>query len=264
MLEALDELGVRPRMIAGSSIGAIIGALYASGMSGGEIRELIAGFIVSSDESMIQALVDEDAWRWIDFVQLDLGEGGLLSSEGFLSFLYDELPVHTFEALEIPLKVVAADLWQREQVVLASGELEPAIQASMALPGVFKPVKRDGRLLVDGGTVNPVPYDLLLDSCDLVIGVDVIGQRTPPESLVPSYFETVFNAVKVMQHAIMTNKRRYRPPDIYIVPEIRDIRALEFLRAEAVFEQAKPAKAELKRRLRDAMSSASAEQAPHG
>ncbi len=249
MLEVLDEMGIRPCHISGSSIGAIIGALYASGMTGREIRELVEQFIISPEKPLMEQLTNKETLRWLEFIEVELGHGGLLSSEGFISYLYETLQYDTFEELKIPLSVVAADLWHREQIVLDSGQLLPAVKASMALPGVFHPVEIDNRVLIDGGTVNPVPYDVLSKSCDIVIGIDVSGERSIPETAIPGYFETLFNSVKVMQKTIMTEKLRRKKPDIYISPQIIDIRALEFYRAEQVFEQAKPAKKELRQEL---------------
>ncbi len=249
MLELLDELSIQPGMIAGTSIGAIIGALYAGGMSGKEIRGLVEQFFISWEEPLFEELVDKEALRWFEFIEVEVGSGGLLSSEGFISFLYDTLKQERFDQLKIPLKVTAADLWRREQVVLQEGDLLPAIKASMALPGIFQPVVMDDRVLIDGGTVNPVPYDLLIGECDIVIAIDVAGERTRPQDSVPSYFSTVFNAAKVMQQAIMTEKLRRLEPDIYLSPPIVDIRALEFYRAQEVFEQAIPARNELRQRL---------------
>ena len=255
MLEALDEMSITPHRIAGSSIGAVIGALYASGMTGKEIRALVGQFSLSPGEGLVEELLNKDALRWIEFIEIDLGHGGLLSSEGFISFLYDTLKHDTFEARDIPLRVTAADMWARTGIVLESGPLLAAIKASMALPGVFQPVLIDDRVLIDGGTVNPVPYDLLMADCDIVVGIDVIGERTTPKSLVPGYFETLFNSATVMQQAIMTEKLRREQPAIYITPRIVDIRALEFYRAQQVFEQAGPAKQELKHRLAQVLQS---------
>lgn len=254
MLEALDEMGIRVARIAGSSIGAIVGSLYAAGMSGKEIRDLVAQFVLSHQEKPLNRIFEGRTLEWINFVDIELGNGGLLSADGFLTFMSETLKKKIFEELDIPMHIVAADLWTREQVVLASGDLVSAINASMAIPGVFEPVRRDGRVLIDGGTCNPVPYDLLIDHCDLVIAVDVIGERTPPESGVPGYFETVFNSVKVMQASIMNEKRRHRKPDIYISPPVKDIRALEFYRAQEVFEQSTPAKEILKQQLKKVMA----------
>lgn len=250
LLEVLDEMGIVPKQISGSSIGAIIGALYAGGLSGSEIRELVEQFIISPNEELIDELRDKETLRWLDFIDVEIGKGGLLNSRGFISFLYDKLKQEKFDQLKIPLKVVAGDLWKREQIVLQSGNLLPAIEASMALPGIFEPVLVNNRVLVDGGTVNPVPYDLLMDECDIVIAIDVDGIRKKPENLMPSYLDTIFNSIKVMQRAIMSEKLQQRRPHIYISPHIVDVRALEFYRADEVFKQARPAKEELKLKLK--------------
>jgi NTE family protein len=242
MLEALDEMGIKVSRIAGSSIGAIIGSLYAAGMSGKKIRDLVERFVLSHQEKPLTRLMEKDAFEWINFVEIELGNGGLVSADGFLAFMSDILKKKKFEELEMPIEIVAADLWAREQVVLASGDLISAINASMAIPGVFEPVRRDGRVLIDGGTCNPVPYDLLMDHCDIVIAVDVIGERTQPSSGVPGYFETIFNSVKVMQTAVMNEKRQQQNPAIYLAVPVVDIRALEFYRAQEVFAQSVPAR----------------------
>jgi NTE family protein len=251
VLETLDELGVRPRRIAGSSIGAIVGALYASGLSGREIRDLVMRSFTVREDQPLSDLLSEDAVRWAELIEVDLGDGGLLSSDGIMAFLIDALEVERFEALELPLLVVAGDLWTREQVVLREGDLASALRASMALPGVFRAVRREGRTLVDGGTVNPVPFDLLSGDCGFVIAVDVAGVRTPPENGAVGYFETVFNAAKVMQQSIVNAKRQLGEPDLYLAPAITDIRSLEFHRAEEVFEQARPVQERLRRELPD-------------
>jgi NTE family protein len=237
MLEALDDMGIQVACIAGSSIGAIIGSLYAAGKSGKQIRDIVERFVVSRREQPLKRLIDSGAFEWINFVEIELGNGGLISVEGFLAFMSETLDKKTFEDLDIPIRIVAADLWSREQVVLTSGDLISAINASMALPGVFEPVRRNGRVLVDGGAYNPVPYDLLIEDCDIVIGIDVTGERTKPPSDLPGYFETVFNSIKVMQAAIMNEKRRHREPDVYVSVPVVDIRALEFYRAQEVFDQ---------------------------
>ena len=253
MLEALDDMRIQVAHIAGSSIGAIIGSLYAAGMSGKEIRGLVERFVLSEWEEPLTKLVEGNAFQWIDFVEIELGNGGLVSADGFLAFMSDTLKKRSFEELDIPLRIVAADLWKREQVVLASGDLISAINASMAIPGVFEPVQREGRVLIDGGTCNPVPYDLLMDLCDIVIAVDVIGERTQPASGLPGYFETVFNSIKVMQTAVMNEKRQQQKPAIYISVPVVDIRALEFYRAQEVFEQSMRARDSLKQQLPQAI-----------
>lgn len=245
MLEVLDRMKLRPHRIAGSSIGAVIGAMFAAGMSAANIRELVDEAFVSGDTSLMRKLVSEQAMRWLELVELEVGDGGLLDSQRILSHFYDSISADTFADLEVRLDIVAADLWGTEQVVLNDGALLPAVKASMAIPGIFEPVEMDGRVLIDGGAVNPVPWDLLFDDCDIVIGIDVNGVRSRPESDEGGYFDILFNSIKVMQDAIVTEKMRHRAPDIFIAPQIRNIRALEFYNAATVFEQAAPAAKQL-------------------
>lgn len=249
MLEVLDELGITPYHISGSSIGAIIGALYASGMSASDIRRLVEQFIISDKEPVVEELLNKQAIQWIEFIELDVGKGGLLSSEGFISYLYSSIKLDSFEQLRIPLTVVAADLWRKQQVVLDSGPLLPAIKASMSLPGIFQPVIINDRVLIDGGTVNPVPFDLLPGTCDITIAIDVSGIRPPPANGIPGYFETVFNSVKVMHEAIVSEKLKHNQPTIYLAPPITNVRALEFYKAEHVFQQSIPSRERLKSEL---------------
>ncbi len=214
MLEVLDELKIRPHRIAGSSIGAVIGAMYASGMPASEIRDVANGAFTTTESDNLQELVSDQVMEWLELIELELGNGGLLDSQKILSHFYRSIGVEAFSDLEIPLDIVAGDLWKKEQVVLNSGPLLPAVQASMALPGVFEPVVIGNRVLIDGGTVNPVPWDLLFEDCDIVVGIDVSGVRSRPASNEHSYFEILFNSIKVMQKAIISEKARHRRPSI--------------------------------------------------
>ena len=250
MLEVLDELNIRPYRIAGTSIGAVIGALYASGMTGREIKHLIDSLTVAEDESWLSSLFMEDVGRWWSLIELQLGRGGLLDTTPFATFLQEILGISRFKELQIPLKVVAADFWSRKQVVFEKGELLPAIQASIAIPGLFSPVQINGQVLVDGGLVNPVPYDLLFDDCDVVVAIDVLGNRTPDTANNgPTYFETTFNTYQILQSSIIQEKIKNRPPDIYIRPDLKNIRVLDFNRVTEIYAQAKPAQDKLRQSL---------------
>ncbi|MGD8514186.1 MAG: patatin-like phospholipase family protein [Granulosicoccaceae bacterium] len=250
MLEVLDELHIRPHRISGTSIGAVMGALYASGMSGQQIRRLIDRLTVTEGESWLSAIFEQDVGRWWDWLELQLGRGGLLDTSAFAEFLRETLGVARFEDLQIPLKVVAADFWERKQVVFEKGELIPAIQASIAVPGLFSPVQFKRQVLVDGGLVNPVPYDLLFDDCDIVVAIDVLGDRTAEAADGgPSYFETTFNTYQILQASIIQEKLKNRPPHIYIRPELENIRVLEFNRVNEIYAQAEPARKDLRRSL---------------
>jgi NTE family protein len=116
------------------------------------------------------------------------------------------------------------------------------------MPGLIKPVQFDGRLLVDGGAVNPLPYDLLLDRADVVIAVDVTfgalrGRKDPRP------FETMFGAAQIMQGAITAQKLKARPPTMLIRPPVQQFRVLEFFRAGQILRACDPAKDDFKRAL---------------
>jgi len=253
MLEALDELGLRPHLIAGTSIGAIVGALYAAGHSGAAIRALVEQFLVKQDPAAPSLIPLPRSLRWLDFIDPDFGEGGLLDSTDFIAYLGEVISARRFRDLDIDLKVVAADLWSGEQVVLDSGELLPAIQASMALPGVFAPVAYGKRQLVDGGVANPLPYDLLFDSCDLVVAIDVSGDRKLDNDTQLSFLGVLFHSFHTMSHNLLVQRLGQRRPDIYIRPEIQEVRVLEFYKAEQVFQAALPARKQLVKALRKAL-----------
>jgi NTE family protein len=135
-------------------------------------------------------------------------------------------------------------------VVFDKGDLLPAIQASMAVPGVYAPVCLEDRVLIDGGVVNLVPYDHVKPHCDVTIAVDVGGSRFPDETPVPNVMESLLGTIDVMQEAMLNNKLKHHPPDIFIHPEIRGIRMMDFTRIEKVLEQTQPAIDELVEKLK--------------
>jgi NTE family protein len=259
VLEALDELGVRPSIIAGTSMGAIVGALYASGMSGREIKERVKRHIVLKDDTWYDLIEKRaDLLKWLNVFSADFSRGGFIKAQGFLKFLLGEIRKSTFEELEIPLLVIAADFWTAEEIVFETGDLLSAVQASMAVPGVFAPVSIAGRVLVDGGVVNLVPYDHLLDRADITVAVNVSRTRAQSIKEVPSAMESVLGALDIMQKAALAEKMKYRKPDIYVHPEMRAVRMLEFTKIEEVFVQAAPAVAALKKQLAEKYADQSA------
>ena len=254
MLEALDELGITPHRIAGCSIGAVMGALYASGLSAQEIKDKIARLAITRSDTVRGVFSDRKINKWLGMIDPDFRRSGLIKSESIMAELCEDRSCETFEELAIPLTVVATDFWERRTVVLDSGPLKPAIQASMALPGLFTPVELDGRVLIDGGTVNPVPYDVLTNSCDVVIAIDINSGSAAERGSVPGYFDTVFGSVQIMQQAIVEQELRARPPDIYIKPQLSDFRTLHYHKVDEIYRQADAAKLELKHRLTERLA----------
>ena len=249
MLEVFDELGIRPSIIAGCSMGAVVGVSYADGIRAHEIRERVEAASIRSTDKLSDALFKRDVLDWFELLSFPANTSGLLGVDGFIDSLTAGLSAASFAELKIPLLIVASDFWRREPVLLQDGPLIEAVHASMAMPGIFSPVRVDGQVLVDGGAVNPVPYDLLFEHCDVVIAVDVMGQREFEEGELPSLPDAVFNTFQIMQRSILREKIKARPPDILVQPEITGIRVLEFYRGAEVFSQAQAGKDQLKAEL---------------
>ncbi len=247
ILAALDELGVRPSVIAGTSMGAVIGALYASGHTALEIKAVVQDALALRRGSL--GFVRKELLEWIHLVDPGIPRDVVLSGSEFVAFIHERIKAATFAGLKTPLLVVAADIRRREQVTLHEGDLGTALAASIAFPGLYSPVVVGDRLLVDGGIVDPVPYDLLLDRCDIVVAVDVAGRRTYPSPSNLSFFDVVAESFQTMEKSILRAQMKDRPPDIYLKPDLVDIRLLDFARAEYIYRQAQPARDELKKSL---------------
>jgi len=248
VLEALDELGVVPAAIAGTSIGAMIGAAYAAGMSGRDLRAYVLGALRNRGEVMGK-LLRARVGRFSDLVLHGRGNPVLLDSEVCLDLFWPEAVPDFFEELTKPLLVVATDFYDRRELVLSSGALGPAVAGSMAIPGLIQPVAYDGRYLIDGGAVNPLPYDLLFDHADIVVAVDVTFGGRRREARRPAPFQSMFGAAQIMQGAITAQKLKMRSPDILVRPGVEQFGVLDFLRASQILRAAESAKDELKRRL---------------
>ncbi len=248
VLEALDELGVAPSAIAGTSIGAMIGAAYAAGMSGREIRAYALGAVRSRGE-MMGKLLRARVGRFSDLVLRGRGNPVLLDGEVCLDLFWPEAVPDFFDELAKPLLVVATDFYDRRELVMSSGALGPAVAGSMAIPGLMQPVAYNGRYLIDGGAVNPLPYDLLFERADVVVAVDVTFGGRRREARRPAPFQSMFGAAQIMQGAIPAEKLKMRSPDILVRPGVEQFGVLDFLRASQILRAAEPAKDELKRQL---------------
>jgi len=247
ILAALDELGVKPVLIAGTSMGAVIGALYAAGHSAAAIKSVIQDALAQRVGRL--GFVRKELLEWIHLVDPGIPRDVVLTGSEFLAFIHQRIEAKTFAELRTPLLVVAADIRRREQVTLHAGDLGTALAASIAFPGLYSPVVLGDRLLVDGGVVDPVPYDLLLEHCDIVVAVDVAGRKTFAPDKALSFFDVVAESFQTMENSILREQMKHRAPDILLKPDLVDIRLLDFARADEIYRQARPAREELKKSL---------------
>ena len=248
VIEALDEIGVKPVAVAGTSIGALVGAAYAAGMTGKDIRRFVIGLAHDRGETT-RRLIAARAGKLADIFSGGWSQATQLDAEKFCAqFLPDAVPAD-FSALLIPLTVMATDLHARQEAPLSSGTLRPALAASMSIPGLFRPVCIDGRILIDGGATNPLPFDQLIGRADVIVAVDVFGVPAAERSDLPSAWESVYATVLVMGGAIVAAKLSRATPDLVIRPNVAIFRTLDFHQASAILRTADAVKTEVKARL---------------
>jgi NTE family protein len=248
VIEALDEMGLKPVAIAGTSIGALIGAAYAAGMRGKAIRRHVIGFAHDRGETM-RRLIAARAGTLADLFAGAFGQATQMDAEKFCAqFLPDAIPTD-FSTLAIPLTVMTTDLHRREEAPLTSGPLHTALAAAIAIPGLLRPVAIDGRILIDGGTTNPLPFDRLRGLADYVVAVDVLSVPPTERADIPSAWESIIATLNIMGSAIIAAKLAQAAPDLVVRPNVGIFRTLGFYQATAILRAAEAAKPEVKERL---------------
>jgi NTE family protein len=257
IIRALEEAGIEPDIVCGTSIGALVGAAYV----GGELEEL---------EAWVRSLKLQTVVGFLDF---SLGSG-LIKGERLIEFFRSHFVDRDIRELARPFGAVATDLRRGREVWLREGVVTDAVRASIALPGLFTPVLRDGVWLVDGGLVNPVPVSLCRAmGADLVIAVDLntdrMGHLLKPkpakpirkraaaeaETLAdtvmariqagmsqfgrngnngprpPAMLDVMASSINIMQVMITRSRLAGEPADVMVTPLLADLGLMEFHRA---------------------------------
>lgn len=247
VLEAIDALGVRPAAIAGSSMGAAVAALYAAGMSGKDIRRFAIARLHDRGE-VWRRLMRARVGTWSDLIQRGLGNPVLLDAEKLVGeFLGEALPPR-FEDLRLPLTIAATDLYGRAAHSFSAGPLLPALAASMAIPGLLRPVEIDGHVFVDGAAANPLPFDVLTGKADVVVAVDTATGPAAPRGI-PDPWDALFSTIQLMGQAITAAKLRDRAPDLIFRPNVATFRLLDFLSVSSILRVADAIRPEVETRL---------------
>jgi NTE family protein len=257
VLHALAERGLKPAVTAGASVGALVGAAYASGR-------------LAALEEWICTLTQTDVWRLVDATFLN---GGVMSGNRLMTAVSRRIGDAPIEELAVAFGAVATDLYTGEEVWLRSGPVMQAVRASSGLPGLFTPMWHENRWLIDGGVVNPVPVSLCRAlGAELVIAVDLsrpVTRATPRpggdsaasaapapateeggailkrwsglvDGLVESFrsrqhepglFEVMANSINIMQDRITRSRFELEPAELVLHPELADFQLLDFHRA---------------------------------
>lgn len=164
-LRALEDVGIKPDVIAGVSAGSIVASFYAAGMSADEIFNLFGSIDMSK------------------FLQVDITKSGFLKLDKFKRFLETNLPIKNIEELLIPTIIAATDIEQQHEMPFTSGNIAERVVASCSIPLVFRPVKIDGSYCVDGGVLHNLPSFYLKPVCNTVIGINVSPLKLGPIKL---------------------------------------------------------------------------------
>lgn len=261
VIRVLAQAGIQPDVISGTSIGALVGAVYAAGE--------LARF-----EQWIMGLKFSEIVSYMD-ISLN---SGLLKGERLMEFFRKDYVDRPIEALPIPFAAVATSLNTGAEVWLRTGSTLDAVRASIALPGLFEPSLINGQLLVDGGLVNPVPVSLARAmGADIVIAVDlssnitgesaqanqpkdslaeqqedwlaklkngldkVMPNTSPAKQNLPSILDVMSTSINIMQVRITHSRMADDPPDIIVTPHLAHINLLDFHRAQEAIDEGEKA-----------------------
>lgn len=252
VIRALERAGIVPDIVCGTSIGALVGAVYAAG----ELDRF---------EPWVRSLSWKSVLGLMDF---KMG-GGLIEGGRLLEFFRSHYEDHGIEGLQKSYACVATELYTGREIWLREGPVIDAVRASIALPGLFKPAQHDGRLLVDGGLVNPVPVSLCRAlGADIVIAVDLNwdimlrhsrvashareaeAEEAPPGGLLqaivsrlrpakpgsgpeagmpmPSMLDVLTTSLNIMQMRITQSRLAGEPADVVIRPRLNDVAPMDY------------------------------------
>jgi NTE family protein len=258
VIQGLEAIGIKPQVVVGTSIGALVGAVYVSG----QLKDFA---------EWVQKLTSRDVFRYMDFSFT----GGMVKGEALFSFFESQHRNPDISKLKQRYASVATEMSSGREIWITKGRILPAARASCALPGLFSPVQFEGQWMLDGGLVNPVPVSTCRAlGADLVIAVNLNaqlvgrhfsravepGEPSPDDqerdrgwwdrvrdyvssgeeadaSGSPRFFDVIASSVNIMQDRITRSRMAGDPPELTLVPELRDFALMDFHRAkEAIAE----------------------------
>ncbi|MGG3800271.1 patatin-like phospholipase family protein [Metabacillus fastidiosus] len=215
VLKVLYNAGIRVDMIAGSSMGALIGSFYASGLSIDEMYKIAFAF------------------KRKYFLDFTIPKMGFIAGKRVKELIHLFTKGKNIEELDIPLAIVATDLYEGKKVIFKKGLVADAVRASIAIPGIFVPEKINGKLLVDGGVIDRVPVSVVKDmGADIVIAVDVSNVKKTKE--ITSIFDVILQSLDIMQDELVFHSEI--ASDIMIRPSVEQYSSREFSNIKEIIE----------------------------
>ena len=217
VLKCLEERRLKPAFLAGTSAGSIIASFYCAGLSVFEIEAIALNL------------------KWANMLKLTVPRLGLVNSTYMVDFICKTIGKLRFSDLKIPLAITAVDLVSGEEIVLQEGSVAEAVQASCAIPGIFTPVKRGTKMLVDGGLICNVPSRALQNKgLDYIIAVDLNAERVltrQPQNI----FEVIMQSYDIVQKLLDEDSHQYA--DLVVQPALGDISAWDIGKAKVFIQR---------------------------
>jgi len=228
VLRVLEKYNIPVDFIAGTSIGAIVGAFYCASPNAKQLEKMAVSV------------------PWKKLFDITLPTRGIVKGKIIDKFLKTHLGVTKFEELKIPLFVTATDIENNREIIFNKGNIVKAIHASSAMPGVFVPINNKGRILVDGGVIDPMPIGVLKDYADIIIAVNVnsIEETKKPYILeeadsakdgkIPNIIHTLFRSFHIIDSERVENilEKDRSWADLVIVPCLKGIGGRDFAKVE--------------------------------
>ena len=252
VIQALEEMGVRPDVVAGTSIGALVGSAYVNGA-------------LDDLADWVKTLTTKDVFGLMDFTL----SGGVVKGEKLFGFFEERHSNPNIEDLEQRFVTVATDMKSGREIWISKGPILQAARASCALPGLFTPLKHQGRWMLDGGLVNTVPVSAARAfGADVVIAVNLnaqlvgahLSRQKPPgengateeehslwqkmanyftsgDGQAPGFFDVIASSVNIMQDRITRSRMAGDPPEITLIPLLEDFALMDFHRAKEAIDE---------------------------
>jgi len=234
VIQVLEEAGLRPDFVAGTSAGSVVAALYASGKTGAQLQQV--------GESMEEAAITD--WT------LPVFNSGVLRGDALAKYVNQQVGGRLIENMTVPLGIVATDLYSGEMMVFQRGDTGMAVRASSAVPAIFQPVKISGRSYVDGGLVSPVPVRAARRmGAQVVVAIDI---TSPPDSSGnDGTVAVLLQTASIMGKSI--NAFELKEADVVVRPDLRAISSADFSSRKKAIEAGRRAMLELLPQLRAAI-----------
>tara|TARA_B110000263_G_scaffold247959_1_gene261841 strand:- start:1251 stop:2153 length:903 start_codon:yes stop_codon:yes gene_type:complete len=261
VIQALHRAGVRPDVIAGTSAGSTVGAMYAATLDPAWIEKRFREFIEHesfrtfnsgelldgrNQETFLSKVTSKVKQHYM--VILGLNRSYVAKREILENAVDYLLPVDTFEELKIPLKILVTDIHSGEDIVYESGDLKEAIVQSSSIPGFFEPTHKDGRLLVDGGVTAPLPVSVLKKLTELVMAIDITNHSLKPLDD-PNMIEIVRRSDIIT--SLKLKERIAQDADILIRPDVLGLHWSEFGKFDDLLKSGRDAAAKTLKSITD-------------